>query len=184
VHGAARGCRLHRRHREGLALGDGFQKPFEEPAAIGSAMRRFDDPLGVRHQPEDVSGIVQDSRDPPGRPVDLIEIAECDAALTFEAVESRFVRLIIPVMVGDREDDRFPESYWAVKRLWLFSTRSETGRQTKLRRALRISAPGSSPASVRTWKPLQIPISGTPRLAASFTARMIGERAAIAPERR
>ena len=71
-----------------------------------------------------------------------------------------------------------------MNRLWLFSTLSGTGRQTKLSRALRISAPGSIPASVSTWKPLQMPITGTPRPAASLTARMIGERAAIAPERK
>ena len=62
--------------------------------------------------------------------------------------------------------------------------RSGTWRQTKLSPALRISAPGRSPASVSTWKPLQMPITGTPRAAASLTARMTGERAAIAPERR
>ncbi len=50
-----------------------------------------------------------------------------------------------------------------MNRLWLFSTLSGTGRQTKLSPALRISAPGSSPASVSTWKPLQMPITGTPR---------------------
>ena len=50
--------------------------------------------------------------------------------------------------------------------------------------ALRMSTPGSNRASVSTWKPLQMPITGTPRAAASFTACMIGERAAIAPERR
>ena len=50
--------------------------------------------------------------------------------------------------------------------------------------ALRINAPGSRPASVSTWKPLQMPSTGTPLPAASITARITGERAAIAPERR
>ena len=67
---------------------------------------------------------------------------------------------------------------------WLFSTFSPTVRQTNDRPALRISAPGSSPASVSTWKPLHTPSTGTPLPAASTTARMTGDRAAIAPERR
>ena len=61
---------------------------------------------------------------------------------------------------------------------------SGTSRQMKLRLALRISAPGSIPASVRIWKPLQTPSTDTPRSAAALTARITGERAAIAPERR
>ena len=50
--------------------------------------------------------------------------------------------------------------------------------------ALRISAPGSSPASVRIWKPLHTPRTGVPRLARSATARMMGECAAMAPQRK
>ena len=56
--------------------------------------------------------------------------------------------------------------------------------QTKRRPALRISAPGRSPASISTWKPLQTPMTWPPALAKPVTAPMIGERAAMAPQRR
>ena len=36
------------------------------------------------------------------------------------------------------------------------------GEQTNLRWELRISVPGSRPASVTIWKPLQMPSTGTP----------------------
>ena len=45
--------------------------------------------------------------------------------------------------------------------------------------ALDNNAPGSRPVSSKIWKPLQIPITGVPPLAASATSRMIGEFAAI-----
>ena len=47
-----------------------------------------------------------------------------------------------------------------------------------------INTPGSSSASVSTWKPLQMPSTATPLSAAALTSRMIGEWAAMAPERR
>ena len=56
--------------------------------------------------------------------------------------------------------------------------------QTNRRPALRISAPGSSPASISTWKPLQTPSTWPPARAKPATARITGARAAIAPQRR
>ena len=50
--------------------------------------------------------------------------------------------------------------------------------------ALRINAPGRSPASTRIWKPLQTPMTMTPLSAFSRTACITGIRAAIAPQRR
>ena len=47
-----------------------------------------------------------------------------------------------------------------------------------------MSTPGSSPDSVRTWKPLQMPSTGVPAFARRTTSRMIGECAAMAPERK
>ena len=44
-----------------------------------------------------------------------------------------------------------------VKALSAVSTVNATSRQMKLSPAFRISAPGSSPSSVSTWKPLQTP---------------------------
>jgi len=65
-----------------------------------------------------------------------------------------------------------------------FFTSSETGRQTNFNSALRIRTPGSIPASVSTWKPLQMPSTERPFSAFVFTSRMIGDCAAIAPQRR
>ena len=48
----------------------------------------------------------------------------------------------------------------------------------------RISAPGSRPSSVRTWKPLQMPSTKPPRAAWSRIAGAMGEWAAMAPQRR
>ena len=64
------------------------------------------------------------------------------------------------------------------------STRSETSRQMNRSDRFRIRAPGSSPASQRIWKPLQMPSTGPPRSANATTSAMIGARAAIAPARR
>ena len=47
-----------------------------------------------------------------------------------------------------------------------------------------VARPGSMPASVRTWKPLHEPITGPPAAAKASTARMIGEKRAMAPVRR
>jgi len=44
--------------------------------------------------------------------------------------------------------------------------------------------PGQQTASVRIWKPLQMPNTRPPRSANCFTAPMIGEKRAIAPQRR
>ena len=49
-----------------------------------------------------------------------------------------------------------------MNRLWLVSTLRCTSEQTNFRWALRISTPGSRPASAAIWKPLQIASTGTP----------------------
>ena len=57
-------------------------------------------------------------------------------------------------------------------------------RQMNFRDRFWSSAPGSSPASVSTWKPLQMPITFPPRRAWAITSSMIGEKRAMAPHRR
>ena len=47
-----------------------------------------------------------------------------------------------------------------------------------------MSVPGSSPVSVSTWKPLQMPSTGVPRFAFATTSRMTGVCAAMAPHRK
>ena len=64
------------------------------------------------------------------------------------------------------------------------STRTSTSAHTNSSDAFRRSTPGSSPASQSTWKPLQIPSTGPPASANSRTARIAGEKRAIAPQRR
>ena len=66
----------------------------------------------------------------------------------------------------------------------MFSTRSRWSRQTKCRPALRVSAPGSRCASHSTWKPLQMPSTGSPARAAATSSAITGENRAIAPQRR
>ena len=67
----------------------------------------------------------------------------------------------------------WPCSYLRVKADWLSFTSRPTGRQTNLSPALRISAPGSMPVSVSTWKPLQMPSTAPPLSAWALTAGMM-----------
>jgi hypothetical protein len=64
------------------------------------------------------------------------------------------------------------------------STRTLIQRHTNDRFRLRISAPGSSPASHRIWKPLQMPSNGPPASANPATAFIAGANRATAPVRR
>ena len=116
--------------------------------------------------------------------VDVAGVAERDAAFAFQPVERLGVGEVIAVVMRDRDADRLARVIAAGERALRVLDRSSTSRQTKLSPALRISAPGSSPVSVSTWNPLHTPSTGTPRSAASTTARITGDRAAIAPERR
>ena len=77
-----------------------------------------------------------------------------------------------------------PGATRAVRSLCWLSTRNATSLHTNARPALRSRAPGSSRASVSTWKPLQMPKTVPPRSAKRLVADMTGEWAAIAPQRR
>ena len=63
-------------------------------------------------------------------------------------------------------------------------TTRRAGWQRKRSRPFFCSAPGSRPASVSTWKPLQMPTTGPPARAKARTASMTGEKRARAPGRR
>jgi hypothetical protein len=71
-----------------------------------------------------------------------------------------------------------------VSTLSVVSTRRRDASQRNFSPAFFCSAPGSSPASVRTWKPLQIPTTGPPAAAKAVTASITGEKRAMAPVRR
>ena len=71
-----------------------------------------------------------------------------------------------------------------MKRESVDSATSSTWRQMNRSPSFGSSAPGSSPASQRTWKPLQMPSTGPPSSAKRATASIAGEKRAIAPARR
>ena len=65
-----------------------------------------------------------------------------------------------------------------------FSTTRCVDWQRYCRHSLRISAPGSNPASQRIWNPLHEPSTSPPRDRNSGSASTTGERPATAPARR
>ncbi len=77
-----------------------------------------------------------------------------------------------------------PGAYRRVKGVSVRSTRRWTHSHRKAAPALRTRAPGSRPASRRTWNPLQIPSTSPPAAANRRTARSTGLVAATAPGRR
>src|SRR6478672_8391862 len=95
-------------------------------------MRRFNHAFGVRHEAQHVPRIIQNPRDTARRAVDLIEVAECDAAIALQPVERGVVGLKVSIVVGDWESDLFAGLILGVNKLWLFSTRSGTVRHTNL----------------------------------------------------
>ena len=89
-----------------------------------------------------------------------------------------------PVVCFAGIDSRSPSTQAFVKRVPARSTTRSTWRQTKRSDLFGSSAPGSSPASHSTWKPLQMPSTSPPARANSTTDSMIGAKRAIAPTRR
>ena len=81
-------------------------------------------------------------------------------------------------------DSRSPVSHARVNGLSVRTTSSSTWRKTNLSEAFGSSAPGSSPASHSTWKPLQMPSTSPPSRANSATSAITGANRAIAPARR
>ena len=71
-----------------------------------------------------------------------------------------------------------------MKRVWLFSTLSETLRQTNLSLALRMQRAGQEPRLGQDLEAVADAEHGTPSFARLDHSRMIGEWAAIAPQRR
>ena len=81
------------------------------------------------------------------------------------------------------------ESTWpfctpAVQGIPAFTTSTSTCRQTNRSDVFGSSAPDSSPASHRTWNPLQIPSTNPPLRANRSTSTITGANRAIAPTRR
>ena len=78
----------------------------------------------------------------------------------------------------------WPGSHPAVHGIEALTTSMSTCRQTNRSDVFGSSAPGSSPASHSTWKPLQMPSTRPPPAAKRSTAPITGEKRAIAPTRR
>src|SRR5512142_2359487 len=83
--------------------GDGLQQPFEQSPTIGPSMGGLDDSLGVRHQTKHLPAIVEDAGDVASRAIAFLKISERDAAFAFEAIERLGVRLVVAVVVSDRQ---------------------------------------------------------------------------------
>ena len=81
-------------------------------------------------------------------------------------------------------DRRSPGAHARVNAVSALSTSTVTWRKRKRRCVLGSRAPGSSPASHRTWKPLQIPSTGPPSRAKAMTSSITGAKRAMAPARR
>jgi len=81
-------------------------------------------------------------------------------------------------------DRTWPASHARVNGVSALTTSTSTWRQMKRSSVFGSRAPGSSPASQSTWKPLQMPSTGPPSRANSATASITGENWAIAPTRR
>ena len=170
---------------DGASGADRLQQALEQPPPVGAAMGGFDHALGVRHHAEHVAGLVDDAGDVARRSVDGAGVAERDAAFAFQPVERLGIGGVIAVVMGDRDArSSRPRRSGAVKADWLFSTvSSRRGRRSRGRHcasARRAAAPPRSAPGSRCRR--RAP--ARPRAAASTTARITGDRAAIAPERR
>ena len=124
----------HRRPRLGeghrVPASSSGRPPVEARAALSTSERMIGSPasepridfrgtLGVRHQPTDVAGRVEDPGDRPqaavrvrdaivlgGRATVGVDVPEQDLPLGLERVERRVIRVVAPLAVGDRHAQR------------------------------------------------------------------------------
>ena len=163
--------------------------------AVAAAERRLAGPLRMRHQADDVAAPLQMpamlSSEPFGLAASVVsppavDVAEDHLAVLLELARSRRARRSSclrrarsagaapgPAAHSRRE-----------RRVGLLDADVHVLAEELAAIRLRSIAPGSRPASSRTWKPLQMPSTGPPRSANASTAAMIGEKRAIAPVRR
>ena len=161
----------------GLALTRRTAPGREDPQPVGRAGQRVDRVLGVGHQAEHVAALVASPR-------------RCRGPSRWSCGRRRSGRR--PARSPRARRASPPARSSGLRRAWpgsraarrLALSTSSTWWQRKRSSTLRSSAPGSSPASQRTWKPLQMPSTGAPPAAASATASIAGQKRAIAPARR
>ena len=113
-----------------------------------------------------------------------VDVPEQDLPVALELVERRVVGEVAALAVGDRHPQRSPRPRHArvngVSSRWAAIA---TSRPTNRSDRLRSSAPGTRPASARTWKPLQMPRTRPPSAANAATLRMTGLNRAMTPAR-
>jgi hypothetical protein len=111
-------------------------------------------------------------------------IAEGHAAFAFQPVERGIVGEVIAVVVGDRKRDAAGRLIAEVNRRLRVLDRQRHVAADEADAGIAQQRAGQQAASVSTWKPLHTPSTGTPAARRRDHRRMIGERAAIAPQRR
>ena len=129
-----------------------FDQAFEQRHAVGAAEQRIETRSGCGIRPSTLRFSFRMPAMLRAEPLGLspVRIAERDAAFAFEAVERVVVGEIIAFAMRHRETHALALVIARVKARLCFLDTSSTGRQTNFRSALRISAPGSRPVSVRT----------------------------------
>ena len=161
-------------------------------AASGRAARRRRCPSrslmarsGCGIRPTTLRALIADAGDVVDRAIGVVDIANDDPIITLQLSQGLGVTRVVALEVVDR-DAKDLTDLGRVR-----SAPSRRSRPVARPRHTGTSVPGSSatrpgsrPASVSTWKPLQMPITGPPSAANSATAPMTGEKRAMAPGRR
>ena len=154
--------------------------PSSEPVSGSTACSG----CGIR--PTTLPAGVGDAGDVAQRAVGVLarRVAEGDLAERLDLVEHRLGRVVAAGGVLDRDREQLARRARARPRRLGARDREPTCLQRKRRLVFGSSAPGSSPASHRTWKPLQMPSTGPPARAKRSTSSITGAKRAIAPTRR
>ena len=135
----------------------------------------------MRHQPDHISFRIRDAGYCVDRAVRVVHIPEHHALLFVQLPERLLVAGVAALEMIDRNTKGSTHINARVMALRSVQTSTSTGAQMKRRPRFFCRAPGSIPASVSTWKPLQIPTTGPPPAAKRCTASMTGENRARAP---
>ena len=177
--GRPRGARDRARRRP---LGRAHHQRADDAQAVVGAEQRLGGRLGVRHEARHVAGGVAHARDPAQRAVGVarvvgpghgavgVRVAPQHAARRARARRGPRRRRSSSPRRGRPASGAATPSSSRVNGVSRCSGSSVTSRHTKRRARFRSSAPGTSPASASTWKPLQIPSTGPPRSANAATA--------------
>ena len=130
--------------------------------AVGRTHQRVGGALGMRHHPHHVALAAQDAGDVAQRAVGVVQVAEGDAVLRLQFVQRALIGEVAAFAVGDGKAQHLaPLRGGSERRIRGFGAQPHLAAD-ELQPRLRISAPGSRPASTRIWKPLQMPSTSPP----------------------